>query len=232
MSQSHSPTDERHLRFAVLATDVALFTMANNQLYVRLMIVNRPPYFSGVPGLPGGLIRPEETAEVAAARIIFDKGQLLSDKLHLEQLATFSRLDRDPRGRVVAVGYLGLVAYEHLVTSDQKNTETVYWAPISGATNLAYDHDEILLTALSRLRARVHYTTLIGKLLPHEFTLTELEQAYETILGTDLDKRNFRKKVLKLGIVSSTKRKRAAGAFRPAELYTMASPKVEAIEIL
>lgn len=196
------------------------------------MKVDRPPHFPGVPGLPGGLIAPTETAEAAAARVITEKGALTSTKLHLEQLATFSRLDRDPRGRVVAVGYLGLVPYENLTATEQTNTESHYWLPVSDAKRLAYDHDEILLTALSRLRSRIHYTTLIGKLLPREFTLTELERAYESILGNNLDKRNFRKKVLKLNIVTATGKKRADGAFRPAELYKMSSTKVETIAVL
>jgi 8-oxo-dGTP diphosphatase len=232
MPQRRSVNAEPHLRFAVLATDVALFTIRDQKLCVRLMTVHRPPHFPGIPGLPGGLIAPTETAETAAARIITEKGAVASTKIHLEQLATFSRLDRDPRGRVVAVGYIALVPFENLTTPEQANDNDRYWTPVSEATGLAYDHDEILLTALSRLRARIHYTTIIGKLLPREFTLTELEQAYESILGNNLDKRNFRKKVLKLGIVRGTGRKRASGAFRPAELYKMSSTKVETIEVL
>jgi len=221
-----------HLRFAVLATDITLFTLREGELCVRLMTVNRPPHFASVPGLPGGLIAPHETAEAAAARIIAEKGGVAKEKLHLEQLYTFSRLDRDPRGRVVAVGYLALVPFETLTEIEQSNTTDYYWLPVAEAKRLAYDHDEILLTAVQRLRSRVHYTTLIQKLLPREFTLTELEHAYESILGSDLDKRNFRKKVLKLAIVKSTGKQRALGAARPAALYRFSSTKLAEIEVL
>jgi len=97
---------------------------------------------------------------------------------------------------------------------------------------LAYDHDEILAKAVSRLRARTHYTTLISKIMPKEFTLTELEHAYETILKRDIDKRNFRKKILKLGIIAASKGKRTGGRSRPAQLYHFTSQKVDTIEVL
>lgn len=223
---------ETHVRFAVLAADVALFTILDGELCVRLMTVNRPPHFVGQPGLPGGLIRPDETADETAKRLIEEKGLVEPKKVHVEQLYTFSRIDRDPRGRVVAVGYLGLVAAADLSTEEKVKTSEHYWLPVSEAKRLAYDHDEMLLTALSRLRSRVHYTTLISKLMPKAFTLTELETVYEQIIGTNLDKRNFRKKILKLGILEETGTKRTDGAFRPAALYRFTATKVREIEIL
>jgi len=97
---------------------------------------------------------------------------------------------------------------------------------------LAYDHDIMLRTALERLRARVGYTTVVRHLLPKEFTLTEMQQAYEAILDHELDKRNFRKKILALGLISDTGRTRTQGASRPAALYTFARPGVQQVEIL
>jgi 8-oxo-dGTP diphosphatase len=86
--------------------------------------------------------------------------------------------------------------------------------------------------AVKRLRSRISYTTLISKLMPKEFTLTELEQAYECILGTDLDKRNFRKKLLKLEVLSPLGKKRQKGRSRPAELYRFTSQDIKEIEVL
>lgn len=245
-----------HLRFAVLASDTALFTIKDGVLHVRLINVDRPPHFKNVPGLPGGLLLPHETAEQAAVRHLQEKTGIDAKKIYSEQLYTFSHVDRDPRGRVVAVAYLALVPWEKLNEKEQDDAKGAKWVPVNpvrnraragapegpvgraisngvkSAKNLAYDHDEILALALQRLRSRVHYTTLINKLMPHEFTLTDLEKAYECLIGTDLDKRNFRKKILKLKILKKMPHKKSGGRFRPAQLYTFASPKVSEIEVL
>lgn len=233
MTKKSTTDSEPHLRFAVLAADVALFTIHNGELHVRLMIVDRPPHFKDIPALPGGLVVPTETAEETALRLVEERALIAPAKVYLEQLATFSDLKRDPRGRVVAVAYLAVIPFESLSTSERevKDAKT-FWQPVKDVKKLAYDHTEMLAVAVARLRSRVHYTTLIAKLMPKEFTLTELEHAYESILGNNLDKRNFRKKILKLGIVKATGKKRADGAFRPAELYRFTTSKVEQIEIL
>jgi len=220
------------LKFAILAADVALFTLRDQELYVRLIAVDRPPHFVNSRGLPGGLLQPAETAQAAAERQVKDKAHIDHRKVHLEQLYTFSRVDRDKRGRVVAVAYLGLVPWELLTASERADSRGVFWQRAATAKKLAYDHDEILALAVARLRSRVSYTTLIQKLMPHEFTLTELEKAYEAIVGKDLDKRNFRKKILKLGIVTPLPHKKSGGRFRPAQLYKFASAKVDEIEVL
>lgn len=225
-------TGEPHLRFAVLAADVALMTVRDGKLLIRLTPVHRPPYFPSTKGLPGGLIDPKETAEEAVARILKEKGKITFSNVHLEQLYTFSEINRDPRGRVVAVAYIALVPWESLSTHEQQNTSEAWWVPITEAKGLAYDHDVIASTALKRLRSRARYTTIIAKLMPKEFTLTELEMVYESILRTDLDKRNFRKKILKLDVLTALGRKREGGAFRPAELYRFTSYTLKEIEVL
>jgi len=226
-----TPTAEE-LKFAILAVDVALLTVKDGVLLLREVAVNRPPYFPNTKGLPGGLVGPKETAEEAALRLITEKAGLTSALPYLEQLYTFSAVDRDPRGRVVAVTYTALVPWEALSITEQLPTADHWWCVMNESRNLAYDHDSVAATALSRLRARARYTTIISKLMPHEFTLTELEQVYESILCTDLDKRNFRKKILKLGILTPLGKKRSGGAFRPAELYRFTSKKVTEIEVL
>lgn len=225
-------SSEPHLHFAVLATDVALFTIRDGELLVRMIPVNRPPHFPDSRGLPGGLVHPKETAEEAAVRHLKDKARINTAHVHLEQLYTFSAVDRDPRGRVVAVAYLALVPWEALSSAEQTDTDDAWWNPADTARKLAYDHDEVLAVALARLRSRVTYTTLISKLMPAEFTLTELEQAYSRIIGTTLDKRNFRKKIIKLDILKPLPHKRTGGTFRPAQLYKFASTKVREIEMI
>ncbi len=222
----------KELRFAILAADVALFALRNDELYVRLIAVDRPPHFVNMRGLPGGLLRPDETALQTAERQVKDKAHVDPKKVHLEQLYTFSRTDRDKRGRVVAVAYVGLVPWESLSEQERADSREVFWQRAATAKKLAYDHDEILQTALERLRSRVRYTTLLQKLMPQEFTLTELEKAYEVVADKNLDKRNFRKKILKLNIVTPLPHKKSGGRFRPAQLYRFASSKVDEIEVL
>lgn len=222
----------KELHFAVLAADVALFTIKDGVLHVRLVRVNRPPHYVDTKGLAGGLLLPTETAEEAIKRLIKDKASVNPSHVHLEQLYTFSDIKRDLRGRVVAVAYNAFIAWDKLTEKEQAHTENAWWEPVSKARGLAYDHDAMLAMAYTRLRSRIHYTTLIAKLLPDEITLTELEEAYETVLGSKLDKRNFRKKILKLDILTELDKKRVGGRYRPAQLYRFTTKAVTDIEVL
>lgn len=224
--------NETHLHFAVIATDVAILTLRDNELLVRLMDVNRAPHFNHIPGLPGGLVKPDETAEETARRIIREKAELTPSRTYLEQLYTFSEINRDPRGRVVAVAYSAYIPWEHLSTNERKDQEHLWWEPIKSAKKLAYDHDDILKSAIERLRSRIRYTTLIAQLMPNEFTLTELEKAYEAIINEDVDKRNFRKKLEKLELLEETGRMTSGEKWRPAKLYRFKKTTVENIEII
>ena len=221
------------LKFAVLATDVVLFALKDGQLFVRLIAVDRPPAFpSGSCGFPGGLIRSDETAEQAASRIIEEKAKIAAKKLYFEQLYTFSQIDRDPRGRVVAVSYLAVVPWEKLSAKEQKNSDLTWWTKVSDIPNLAYDHNEMFKVAVARLKSRICYTTLIVKMLPREFTLGELERAYEGILNEKQDKRNFRKKIAKIDILRILPKMQTGEPFRPARLYEFKQQNVREIEII
>ena len=220
------------LKFAVLATDVVVFTIRENELLVRLISVDRPPYFIQSKGLPGGLLTPEENAEEAARRHVMTKAHIDPVKLYFEQLYTFSEVDRDPRGRVVAVVYVAYVPWERLSQEEQADSLATWWEPVASAKKLAYDHDDVLRVARERLGTRARYTTLIAKLMPKEFTLTELEAAYECVLREELDKRNFRKKIEKLGVVKETSRMRSGGRFRPARLYQFVSKEIQEVAML
>lgn len=225
-------TDNESIRFAVLATDTVVLTFNEGKLLTRLIKVNRPPFFTDAKGLPGGLIDPKETADEAALRHVEHKTGISASKLYAEQLYTFSRVDRDPRGRVVAVVYIALVPWEKLSRTEQENNPESWWEPVLSAKKLAYDHDEVLSAAIKRLRSRATYTTILAKLLPKEFTLTDLENTYSVILGAGLDKRNFRKKILKLDIVTPVVGKFTGGRFRPAQLYKFISTSVKEIEVI
>lgn len=214
------------LKFAIIATDIVLFTVNEGKLMIRLLPVDIPPYFSNVSGLPGGLIKPVETAEMAAQRLLKEKAKINPQSVHLEQLYTFSEINRDPRGRVVAVAYNGLVSWSSLTVSERESKETIWWADVSTLPKLAYDHKRIIQTATERLKARLSYTTLVARFMPKEFTLTELEQVYELVLQKDIDKRNFRKKILSLGILKELKKEKRGAKHRPAKLYSFISQQV------
>lgn len=222
-----SGAEKPALRFAILAIDVALFAVLDRRLCVLLIPVERPPHFLSMRGLPGGLIAPDETAEQAVARHLREKAEVSG--VYVEQLATFSAVDRDPRGRVVSVAYLGLMPAEQAAAVPLARGQ--HWTPIDRVGRLAYDHDEILAVACERLRARLGYSTIARHLMPKEFTLTELQQTYETVLDRSFDKRNFRKKLQDTGIVRATGKMRSGQPSRPAELHRFAGSGVRLIEL-
>lgn len=223
---------QQSLRFAIIAADVALFTIRQGCLYVRMIPVVRPPHYPDHCGLPGGLLRPEETAEEAAQRIVADKAHIAASKVHLDQFATFSRVDRDPRGRIVAVASIGVVPWMALSSREQADTPNAWWAEPRHIRRLAYDHAEMLAAARAHVTSRISTTTLIKHLMPKEFTLTELEHAYSIVLGKALDKRNFRRKMLKLGILKPLRRQLRGKKARPAELYIFTHAKIKEIPMI
>jgi len=218
----------RNLRFAILAVDVAVIAIINRAPHVLLMPVHLPPDIVHAQALPGGLVRPDETAEDAVVRHLAEKCGLQG--CYSEQLATFSAIDRDPRGRVVSVAYLALVP-EPLARSHEPPGE-LHWRDIARVGKLAYDHNDIVAAALDRLRANLQSTTIARHLMAAQFSLSDLQRVYESVLGRPLDKRNFRKKLMAADVVRSTGKMQQSAIGRPSELYRFAGSKVEIIGIL
>jgi 8-oxo-dGTP diphosphatase len=228
MKNDRKSMNPKDIRFAVLATDVVLFTVEDNVLKVLLIDVNLPPYFVNTYGVPGGLVLPTETADDSVSRHVKNKVGLHVP--YLEQLYTFSSVKRDPRGRVVSVAYLGLIS-----SSLAKNgglRAGVFWRDVGRLPKLAYDHSEIVKMGIERLLSKLGYTTIVQFLLPKEFTLPELQRVYEVVFRKEYDKRNFRKKIFTLGVLKKTGKKRKEGAFRPAELYSFRVGVDKVFEIL
>lgn len=215
------------LRFAIVAVDAVCFRIVNGQLSVLLGKVSAEPHYKNRWGLIGGLVAPEENADQTVERHLRDKAGITG--IYKEQLYTFSSVGRDPRGRVISIAYICL-APEAL--EQQKGRVETRWASVRSVPDLAYDHNEIVKTAVERLRSRIAYTNIVQYLLPKEFTLTDLQKTYEIILNHSLDKRNFRKKVLETGLVTATEKKIQKGASRPALLYRFTSKRPTVIEIL
>jgi 8-oxo-dGTP diphosphatase len=201
------------------AVAVVIFTVREGALHVLLI------HRAGEPcrdmwALPGGLVLSDETLDAAAARVLVRETGV-SD-VFLEQLYTF---DAAPAARVassVTVSYFALVAAEQ-ARLEPRETWRPAWHRIDALPPLAFTNDVIIDYALRRLRAKLEYTNVAYSLMPEEFTLTELQRVYETILGRTLDKRNFRRRILSLGLVKPTARRAAGGAHRPAQLYRFAS---------
>ncbi len=218
---SMSKKAPENLRFAVVAVDVVVFAVVEGKLSVLLGEVNRPPYYTNIEAFIGGIINSEETAEEALLRHIATKTNL--KKLYTEQLYTFTDIERDPRSRVVSVSYLGLLRPELI---EAELASGLRWCPVKQLPDLAYDHNQMYKTAIDRLRGKVSYTTIAQFLLPKEFTLSELQNTYELILGKEVDKRNFRKKILALDIVDETGEMQSGVKNRPAALYRFKSEKL------
>lgn len=199
--------------FAVLATDVAVFSINETGLVV-LLTKAKSESFRGMPTLPGGLVGFTEKTESAAKRIL--KGILSASELYIEQLYTFDDPKRDPVGRVVSVAYMGLIPWNKARVSVKEDGN---WVSVKSLPKLAYDHNEVVKTAVKRIIGKLTYTNIVFGLMPEEFTLTELQTIYENILGRELDKRNFRKKISSLGLLAKLPRKRKGGSNRPAQLY-------------
>lgn len=214
---------------AILATDIVIFTIQDGKLKVLLIKMTREPYI-GSWAIPGGLIAPDESADEAALRHLRAKTNVKD--VYLEQLYTFGSVNRDPRGRVVSVAYFALIPSTNISLKTTEDYGGIDWFPVKKLPELAYDHREIIAKAVDRLKSKLAYSTISYSLLPKEFSLSELQTVYEVILARHLDKRNFRKKILSLGLIRSTGKKRRGDANRPAELYTFKKRIPEFVDIL
>ena len=172
--------------------------------------------FAGQFAIPGGFVLHEESLPDAAERELFEETGYRAK--YLEQLFTFGEPHRDPRGRVVTVAYFALVPEDQTLRAGSDASE-VQWFSMSKLPPLAFDHAEILRLAHERLKAKLDYSDVVFKLLPLEFSLTDLQDVHETILGHSIDPRNFRRKLENRGTVKETDHYRATGR-KPARLYT------------
>ena len=211
-----------------VTVDVVLLTIRNGRLSVLLVKRAAEP-FAGQWALPGGFVRPGESLGDAARRELRGKTGVdrLPGGMHLEQLKTYGDPDRDPRGRVVSVSYLGL-GPDISVPTDP-STETRFWAwedlQVPDAPPLAFDHNGILSDAVERARAKLEYAPVASAFVDEPFTLADLRRIYEAVWGVSLDAPNFRRKVLSTPDFVSAVGETAPppGGGRPAELYRRGS---------
>jgi 8-oxo-dGTP diphosphatase len=173
--------------------------------------------FKGTWALPGGFVRIDETLEEAARRELEEETGLR--KVFLEQLYTFGVVDRDPRERVVSVAYYALVNLSDHNVQAATDASDAGWFGVHDVPSLAFDHSDILQMALDRLRGKLRYQPIGFELLPKKFTLSQLQHLYELVLERELDKRNFRKRVLGMDLLVETDEVQQDVAHRAARLF-------------
>jgi 8-oxo-dGTP diphosphatase len=205
-----------------LATDLVILTVRDGRLQVLLIRRGIPPY-QGRWALPGGFVRPDEDLETTARRELAEETGLSTERIHLEQVATYGAPDRDPRGRVVSVAYLALVPDlpAPIAGSDAASASWVDATEVlEDSGRLAFDHHRILADAVERARAKLEYSPLATAFCPPEFTISELRGVYEAVWGIPLDPRNFHRKVTKTpNFVAPVGTTTTRDGGRPAQLF-------------
>lgn len=179
-----------------VATDCVVFGCDGTSLKVLLVERGGEP-FKGDWALPGGFLREDETAEECARRELAEETSLTD--IWLEQLHTFSAVGRDPRERVISIAFVALVRPREVRGGD--DAANARWFSIHDIPSLAFDHEEIFQMALRRLRERIHFRPVGFDLLNEEFTMSQVQRLYETILGVRFDRRNFYRKMLGLKLI-------------------------------
>ncbi|MCB0154565.1 MAG: NUDIX hydrolase [Anaerolineae bacterium] len=211
-----------------VTVDVVIFSILDEQLKV-LLIKRKGWPFEGMWAIPGGFVHMDESLEEGAYRELAEETNVTRDQIYIEQLYTFGEPERDPRTRVITVAYFALVAADQLTPQAADDAEDVAWFSVYDLPPLAFDHTQILDYALTRLRYKLEYSAVGFQLLPEKFTLRELQDAYEIILGTKLDKGNFRSKLRKTNVVEQVDGYRDTGG-RPARLYRFRDDAVAEIK--
>lgn len=198
------------------SVDCVIFGFDEGDLKVLLIKRKIEPQ-KNLMALPGDFISTNEDIDEAAARTL--KSITTIDKLYLEQIRAFGSVNRFPEGRVITIGYYALINIHEYPIEAGHTAETLEWCSINSLPLLAFDHRNILDAALATLKRKVRREPLGFNLLPDKFSLTELQQVYEAILQTALNKRNFRTKINQMKLLVDTGDKQKNVAHKPAKLY-------------
>lgn len=210
----------------ILTVDAVIFQLNGSELEVLLTQRGQDP-FKGEWALPGGYNASGSTTIEALTEIAKRKAGIDIDAqlAYIEQLYTFDTVARDPRGHAVSVTYMG--CGREITPSG--GSERAEFFPVDRLPALAFDHENIIRYARERLSAKLTYTNAVSGLLDTKFTLSQLQIAYEAVVGRELDKRNFRKKFLSLGLIHETPDVWRSGAHRPAKLYAFNNQSLEVL---
>ena len=210
-----SSTKKDNIR--LLETLIGVFTVDKGKIKVLLMHKKSDPY-KGYWVLPGSILNNDETLEDNITDVVCDKLGLPT--LYIEQCYTFSNLNRDPNNRIIATSFIGLIDNITLVLKKQEREDVeLSWFDINSIPKMGYDHEKILNKLLEYFKKRIINSNILKILFPSDFTLPELQKVYEQILNIQIDRRNFRKKLVNLGYVIDTGDVNEGFMGRPAKLY-------------
>lgn len=224
----HSKSRFHAYETPLVTVDVSIFSVIDHQLKVLLIKRSHEPFIHQW-ALPGGFIRVDETLKEAAERRLYEETHV--EDVFLQQIRAFGKPGRDPRGRIISIGFYALVSSSRLKPEAHDTAEEVAWFDIEQLPELAFDHQLIVDTARLMLQESLEETPVAFQLLPERFTLTELQRVYELIEDKILDKRNFRKKILATGLLVETGEVKKEGRHRPAMLYRFAHGMPEDVEV-
>ena len=211
-----------------VTVDMVIFTIQEGRLKVLLIKRDLEP-FRGKWAIPGGFVRIHESLDDAAKRELNEETGV--GDVYLEQLYSFGNPGRDPRGRVITISYMALINSENIRIRAASDASSVSWFEVSKIPVLAFDHKKILDYAVKRLRWKFEYTTAAFSMLAGEFTISQVQNLYETVFGKKFDKRNFSKKILSLGILKEERINRDV-PHRPPMLYSLKADIGEIVGIL
>ncbi len=220
------PTDNEIFKSA-FSVDNVIFGFNGSDIGVLLIRRSEEP-FKNKWALPGDLVYPTEDLDEAAGRVLHQLTGI--SQVFLEQVYTFGSVDRHPRGRVITVAYYSLINVRNFSISASSFASEVKWHKIQELHDLAFDHQKILEACFQRLKQKVRSVPIGFELLPAKFTLSELRQLYEAILEQNLDKRNFRKKILSMDLLIDSKEIQEGVAHRPAKLYSFDKRRYESLK--
>jgi len=209
---------------SAFSVDNVIFGFDEGDLKVLLIKRGEQPY-EGRWALPGYFVYPDEDLDQAAKRVLEELTGLRN--VYLEQVKTFGAVDRHSFGRVITVAYFSLIKISDFSVQPASMALQAKWHSVNEVGQLAFDHNEILDTSVQRLRSTVRTRPVGFELLPPKFTLTQLQHLYEAILETDLDKRNFRKKILSMDLLIDLDEMQEGVAHRPARLYKFDQKRYE-----
>ena len=207
----------------------SLFTVEQGVVKVLLIKRNNEPFY-GDWVLTGGALYNNETLEEGAKRELKEKTGI--DNVPLKQFKAFSRVDRSPIMRMVAIGYIGIIDSKRVnVLRKTRNTTDADWVPINKIPHLGYDHNEILEAAIEELKKDIINSNILKSLFPDGITIPELQKTYEAILERKFDRRNFRKKILSLNLLEDTNQLGKFEGNKPAKIYKF-KENIDEIDIL
>ena len=199
-----------------VSVDAVVFGYEEGNISV-LLIKRKYEPFKGQWAIPGGFVINNESLEEAVERELFEETGIKIN--YLEQLYTFGKPNRDPRGRVISIAYFGLVRPNAFNIFASTDAEQVQWFNINDLPELSFDHKEILKIAIERLQGKITYEPIGFELLDKKFPFSDLEKLYTTLLGREIDRRNFRKKIVNLNVLDELNEKVSKGSGRPANLF-------------